>query len=239
MGRNHVIDAVLYERGCDGQVADRLTRFQAGMLALMLDQLYARTSKPLWEPDGYSLPGYCDWMPDRVARTLRYIERNPTDGDSIDPSPNEHALWLITIMRGYITETLVNAGLLCVLPYNYLTNRKMELDKRERERQARRTRDQQAVFDSIVGPKRWQDRPGARIVRHRTVADMTADSGHFYTAEQLMAEGAAMAPTDLRCVCCGERARYVKDLYPRRRSPRTRFIGHCGRKRCPLEALGR
>ena len=55
------------------KLADRMTPFQAGMLTPMLDQLQARTRRPLWEPDGYSLPGYADWMPDHVARTLRYI----------------------------------------------------------------------------------------------------------------------------------------------------------------------
>ena len=215
-----------------------MTPFQAGLLLPMLAALRARSARPLWEPDGYSLPGYADWMPSDVAAVLRYCEANPTVSAYVgdpDPVPNERALFLLTLLGAAAGEALADVA--AHLPRHYLLRRQLEIEADNRRRQARRTRRMQQEFDRLIGPKRWHDRPGAAIVRHVTVADMTADSQHFWTREQLIAYGAAQAPPNLRCAACGERAKYARDLYPARRSPRTRFVGHCGRKRCPLEVL--
>ena len=47
-----------------------------------------------------------------LGRSVTF-ERNPTDGDPFDPSPNEHALYLIPMMGAWIVRhRTVNAGLL-------------------------------------------------------------------------------------------------------------------------------
>ena len=150
-----------------------MTPFQAGMLKMMLPSLRARTLRPLWEPDGYSLPGYADWMPEDVRMALRWIEAHPTDRDPIDPAPNEMSLWMLTALTG-LAQSVIDAdmtekGLLTVLPLKYLRE---QADKRRRREERRR---------------RLEDRRTPRIARHVTVVDMTEDSVFFHTAEELAA----------------------------------------------------